>query len=186
MKRVFIVHRWDGTPDADWYPWLKEELEERGFSVIIPALPDTHAPKIDAWVGALAKAVGTPDKETYFIGHSIGCQTILRYLASLPEKVVIGGAVFVAGWFTLNQLDTDEEKAIAAPWLETPIDFAAVQKHAKNFSAIFSDDDPFVPAENVKLFKTRIGADTFLENGKGHYNDVTAPSVLREFLTLGK
>ena len=28
MKRVFIIHGWDGYPEEGWFPWLKEELEK--------------------------------------------------------------------------------------------------------------------------------------------------------------
>ena len=27
MKQVYVVYRWSGDPEADWYPWLKEELK---------------------------------------------------------------------------------------------------------------------------------------------------------------
>ena len=30
-KRVFIVHGWDGYPEEVWFPWLKKELEAKGF-----------------------------------------------------------------------------------------------------------------------------------------------------------
>lgn len=30
-KRVFIVHGWDGKPSGAWLPWLKKELEAKGF-----------------------------------------------------------------------------------------------------------------------------------------------------------
>lgn len=78
MKRVIIVHRWEGGSYDDWRPWLKTELEKRDFEVLIPDMPDTDIPVIEKWVHRLANIVGTPDSDTYFIGHSIGCQTILR------------------------------------------------------------------------------------------------------------
>ena len=48
-------------------------------------------------------------------------------------------------------LNTDEEKEIAKPWLETPIDFAKVKQHTKKFFAVFSDNDDVVPQENKNL-----------------------------------
>jgi predicted alpha/beta hydrolase family esterase len=123
MKRVFIIHRWGATPKSDWYPWLKEQLEKDGYEVHVPAMPDTEIPVIEKWIGCLSDAVGTPDNETYFVGHSIGCQTILRYLDShmFEPLETVGGAVFVAGWFNLENLESDEEKNIAAPWIERPV-----------------------------------------------------------------
>src|SRR3989338_2892141 len=117
-KRVFIVHMWDGRPTDGWYGWLKKELEQRGFKVYVPAMPKTSAPKIKPWIAHLSKIVGPPDKNTFFVGHSIGCQTILRYLETLPPNTRVGGAVFVAGWFTLMNLETKEEQKIAKPSFE--------------------------------------------------------------------
>ena len=96
MKRVIIIHRWSGGPDDDWRPWLKIELEQRGYEVANPEMPDTDTPVIKKWVDKLREVVGTPDADMYFIGHSIGCQAILRYLETIDTPV--GGAVFVAGW----------------------------------------------------------------------------------------
>ena len=45
MKRVFIIHGWTGKPEGDWFPWLKQELETKGFQVQIPEMPDTEKPK---------------------------------------------------------------------------------------------------------------------------------------------
>jgi len=33
-KRVFLIHGWEGSPEEGWRPWLKKELEKRGFKVI--------------------------------------------------------------------------------------------------------------------------------------------------------
>ena len=32
-----MVHGWDGNPNNHWFPWLKKELEKRGFEVHVPA-----------------------------------------------------------------------------------------------------------------------------------------------------
>jgi predicted alpha/beta hydrolase family esterase len=183
VKRVILVHRWDGSPDADWYPWLKEELEEQGVGVVIPEMPDPERPEITSWVSFLQKQKFKIDKDTYFIGHSVGCQTILRYLAALPAAH-IGGCLFVGGWFTLN-LETNEEREIAGPWMTTPLDFDKVKKMGP-IVALFSDDDPFVPLENKKTFEQKLGARTIVEHQQGHFNDSTAPAVLRELQKLLK
>src|SRR3989344_3953132 len=117
MKRIFIVHGWDGFPENHWFPWLKKELEKLDFKVIVPKMPDSGNPRINAWVPFLEKSVGNVDENTFFIGHSIGCQTIMRYLEGLDDKQRIGGIVFVAGWFNLPFLKIKEEKAIVKPWL---------------------------------------------------------------------
>ena len=136
--------------------------------VSVPAMPDTEAPEINSWVSHLQKLVGEPDENTYFVGHSIGCQTIMRYLEGLRSKKV-GGAVFVAGWFYLENLE-EEEKSIANPWLETPIDFEKVKSATNNFKVILSDNDPYGAVDkNKKLFEENLGAKVIVEHNKGHF-----------------
>ena len=121
-------------------------------------MPDSNEPKIETWVDYLKEVIIKPDEETFLVGHSIGCQTILRYLETLNLKEKVGGAVFVAGWFSLVMYESDEEKRIAKPWIENPIDFEKVRSHCKNFSAIFSTDDPFVSInDNAPIFRGRLG-----------------------------
>lgn len=187
MKRVFIVHGWEGSPEANWLPWMKRELEARGFQVIVPAMPDTDHPKIDAWVEHLEKIVESSDDETYFIGHSIGCQAIARYIAKTKPQVT--GVLFVAGWFTLVGLESEEEEKIAQPWMATPIDYEAFRSCVKKVVVLLSDDDPFVPLENAGLFRKNMGAEVIVEKGARHFTGeetgvMEFPVILETFLKL--
>ncbi|KKT72020.1 MAG: hypothetical protein UW63_C0003G0037, partial [Candidatus Uhrbacteria bacterium GW2011_GWF2_44_350] len=145
MKRVFIIHGWDGYPEEAWFLWLKSELEKRGFEVVVPQMPEASAPAIEKWVPYLAELVGTPDTETFLVGHSIGVPTIMRYLERIDSS--IGGAVGVAGWFNLipGSIGGPAEETIAKPWLDLPIDTEKIKKVCPKFTAIFSDNDPYVP-----------------------------------------
>lgn len=98
MKRAFLIHGWEGDPEEEWRPWLKKELEKKGFEVYVPAMPDTATPTMEKWVPFLAEIVGKPDENCYFVGHSLGCITILRYLETLNEGEKVGGVVLVAGF----------------------------------------------------------------------------------------
>lgn len=188
-KKVYIIHGWEGGPHEKQLVWLKEQLITNGFAVGIPTMPNADEPEINAWVGHLQNTISDLNENVYLVGHSIGGQAIMRYLESLPVDVKIGGVVFIAGWFTLTGLETEEEKQIAKPWLTTPIDFDKVKSHADKFVAIFSDDDPFVPLENQKKFEQNLDADTILLHGKGHLTSETIielPEVLAEILKISK
>jgi len=197
MKRVFIIHGWEGHPEEGWLPWLKKELEQRDFEVFVPAMPDTDEPKIEEWIPFLENLVGKPDENTYFVGHSIGCQAILRYLEKLNGKKV-GGAIFVAGWFNLSEFSfkeepSEEEKSrnIAKPWIKTPINFEKIKETTNNFVAIFSDNDPYVPLENKDIFKEKLDAEIIVEHNKGHFrgeedNIKELPIVLESLLKISK
>lgn len=169
QKRVFIVHSWGGSPDEPLYKWLKSELEKNGFEVVVPEMPNSEEPEIEAWVLKLKEIIGEPDKDTMLVGHSIGCQAILRYLEKLNPASKVGGVVFIAPWLTLSNLESDEERRVAEPWLNTPIRETDVVKHTTKITAIFSDNDPFVPSENIELFKKRFSAEIIVEREKGHF-----------------
>jgi uncharacterized protein len=170
MKRIFIIHRWSSGPEGDWRPWLKSELTQLGYEVTAPQMPDTAVPKIEKWVGYLSELVGKADSQTYFVGHSIGCQTILRYLQTQDE--IVGGAVFVAGWFNLENLEYAEVRRIAKPWIETPLDKEKLKKVLPKSTLLISDNDPYdCRDENVKGF-TELGANIVTVPEAGHFTGV--------------
>lgn len=169
-KRIIIIHGWGGNPEESWFPWITRELESRGFEIMIPAMPQAEHPTIEAWTAHLATIVPTLDQHIFLIGHSIGCQTILRFLQTRDAEEKIGGALFVAPWMTLTNLESEEEEKIAKPWTEIPIDFEKVKHIIGRSVSIFSDNDPFVPLENTKLFAEPIGSDIIVEHDKGHLN----------------
>ena len=189
MKKLILVHGWGGGPEGGWFDWLKENLDKKEWEVIAPQMPDTENPKIDAWISKLQEVAGDVDKNTYFIGGSIGCQAIMRYLEKLTKSKKVGGVIFVAGWFNLKETayEEEEEKEIGRPWIETPIDFDKIKRHTDKFIGIFSDDDPCVPIADKKLFEERLGAKTIILKNRGHFdNTIEFPELLNKLLEISK
>lgn len=181
MKRVFIIHGWGGHSKEGWLAWLAKELQSRGFEVSIPDMPETDDPRIDPWVSRLAGLVGTADQDIYFVGHSIGCQAILRYIASLEHPV--GGMVLVAPWVRLPNL-AEEEKEIAQPWLETPIDFQKVRDHGGKVAVLLSDNDEDAPVEDAGVFEKELGAQVTILHARGHFTEGDGVMELPEVLDV--
>lgn len=188
QKRVFIIHGWDGYPEEGWFPWLKKELEKRGFLVSVPAMPNAAEPRIETWIPYVHKLVGQANENTFFVGHSIGCQAIIRYLQTLPVGTKIGGAVFVAGWYNVRRLETEEEQQIAGPWVNEPRDDKKIRGVVNRAIAIFSDDDPFVMPENQRSWHEKVGATIIVEHQRGHFSGsdgvTELPSALEAMLEI--
>ena len=182
MKQVYIIHGWGGSRNSEgWFGWLKQELEAKNVRIEFLEMPDTNYPRIETWVRHLENNVKELDEETYFIGHSIGCQAIMRFLEKLPENIKIGGCVFVAGFFnlTVSCLEIEEDKEIAEPWLETSMNTEKIKEHAKNFLAIFSEDDPDIPLSDSDIFKEKLNAEIVIKKDEGHFNNTEKiPEVL--------
>lgn len=125
------------------------------------------------------------DKDTYFIGHSIGCQAILRYLET-KEITKIGGMFLVAPWLDLlpEAIEDDESYNIAKPWLNTPINFTKILEFTNNITCLFSDDDYFVSLEQEKEFKKKLKAKTVIVKNKGHISQDDNVYELKEILDL--
>ena len=178
-KRVFIIHGWGGSPIKDWMEWLAKQTPKE-VHVFVLAMPNTDEPVIEAWINHLKTQVGDFDENTYFVGHSIGCQTILRYLET--QKTSCGGVLLVAPWFHLLEGADD----IAKPWLETPMNFNVIKKNMKKCVCIFSDDDPYVPISDAALFEKRLDCTIIIEKNKLHYNETEEPTLLPHYFQLFK
>ncbi len=182
QKRVFLIHGWDGKPTGNWFPYLSLELKASGFEVNAPQMPHAGEPKVKEWLDFLKDYVGKPDKDTYFVGHSLGCIAIARYLETLSPKAKIGGAVFVAGFS--GRIDVPE----ISEFYSLPFAPEKAKMHSDNFVMIFSDNDDYVPMERSLEMAKQFGAKTILERGKGHFtareNVTTLPSALNELLRI--
>lgn len=172
MKRVFIVHGWDGYPEEGIFPWLKQKLQDKGIEVHNPAMPNPIEPKIDVWVPFLKQQIGAPDENTYLVGHSMGGQTVLRYLETLGEGEGVGGVLLLASFVHLGgeAYEAEDDPKVAKPWLETPLNWEKIRAHAGKFVAVFSDKDPFVPLSDSEIFKKELGAEIFVVSGWGHFS----------------
>ena len=187
-KRVFVVHWWWGLPSDEWFVRLKNTLEKNGFEVSLLEMPDTDAPKIDKRVNFLNDSIPYLDENTFFVWHSIWCQTIFRYLQSSSQVKKIWWIACVAWWFDLIP-DSYDEVEVAQPWLNTFDWFDAVKKYTNNIFWIFSDDDYYVSLENEKIFREKLDAKTIIEHGKWHYDSnldwvKTIPVLLNWFKDL--
>ena len=145
-------------------------------------MPDTDTPVIEEWVRHLSDVVGTPDADTYLVGHSIGCQTVLRYLETVNDP--IGGAVFVAGWFNLENMESEEEENIARPWIETPIDLEKVKSVLPKSTLIISDNDDYGAfEENREKFRGLVTREIVLHDAE-HITGLEYPEILSEVVSL--
>jgi len=190
MKRAFLIHRWDGNPEEPMHVWIKKTLEAKGFDVFVPKMPNPSKPKIKPWIKKIEETVGKSNKEDIFIGHSVGCQAILRYVEKLYKNEKVKKIIFIAPWMYLDKQTIEEEGEevieVAKPWMNTPIDFEKVKTHCNEFIAIFSDNDPYVPLYNIDIFRKNLNSEILILNKRGHFDPSHNIDKLPEILKFIK
>lgn len=178
MQRVIIVHGYEGNPNVHWLPWLRAELEKLGVEVLVPAMPNTNEPKLSEWLPHLQTVVGSSDEQTYFVGYSLGCPTVLRFLEALPDGQKVGGAVLVAPFAEPIRL-TELNSFVEPTWDDTKITQAT-----DNITLISSDNDPYIPFDMAERMRDRFQAKLITLHNAGHINTSSgytdAPEVLTE------
>lgn len=173
MNRIFIIHGWGGSPKIDWFPWAKKELEQKGYDVFSPEMPDPQYPKIAPWVNKISETLGEVRPDDILVGHSIGCQTVERYLQTLPANTKLDKAILIAPWIVLTRKtfeDMGENEEVVKSWYEEPIDYEKIKNMAK-WTAVFSNDDPFVNyQDNYKIYQDKLDANIIIKNHQGHFS----------------
>lgn len=182
MKRVLIVHGFQGRPGTGWKLWIKKRLEEKGFRIFAPQMPDPDHPKAEDWVNCLSAVVGKPDSDTYFIGHSLGCPAILRYLETLYKDQQVGGAILVAA-----PADNRGHSEIES-FFSSLFDWKRIKSACKKFTLIHSEDDKIVPVDHAFIYQKNLGAEAIIVKGMGHFSSdegiMEAPVILDAVLRM--
>lgn len=184
--RVCVLPRWAGHAASDWYPWLRAELPRSHADVRVDmlALPNPSAPTIEACVASLRGELGERREHlrgTLLVGHSVGNQALLRYLATLPpseaERVTL---LCVAGWWTI-----DQPWPTLLPWLE-PFELAGVRAAIAATHVLLGDDDPFTRdfAANRARWQAELDAQVEIVAGAKHFNAAREPAVLARIESL--
>ncbi len=181
---VILVHGLVGSPENHWFPWLRKELEKRGYTTEALKLPRPALPAREDWIKTLAAAVKDP-ANTILIGHSLGCPTILYFLERYQGKEKIPQAVLVAGFgrkFLNPQVSHLQQKLLH--WLEDDLDFARIKNNCRSFTCICSTNDPLVPYEEAVWLAKQLDAELVTER-KLHFMSVAGqgttelPSVVQ-------
>jgi len=177
MKNAIILHGTGDTKDSYWFPYMKEKLEEKGFAVWLPQLPNAGKPSLNDWLPFIVDG-GTFGSGTVITGHSAGAQIILSVLEKVQTP--IKQAVLVSGYAESlrNTADSDEKPKL---------NWEQIKKNVQDIIFINSDDDPWGcdDTQGRKLFE-KLGGTLIIRHGEGHMGSTTYNQSYKEFPFLAK
>ncbi|MFT4303876.1 MAG: RBBP9/YdeN family alpha/beta hydrolase [Candidatus Woesearchaeota archaeon] len=183
MVTIFLIHGAYGNPNENWFPWLSEKLQELGHKVIIPKFPTPENQKLENWLDVFNKYSKDVDKNTLFIGHSIGVAFILNLL----EKYKIKAGLFVSGF--CEKIDLQAFDEINETFLKD-FDWNKIRLNCKKFVVYHSDNDPYVPLDYGKKLSKNLKVRLSLISGAGHFNEKSGylhfPDILEQIKRLSK
>lgn len=168
MKRAVILHGTDGKPTDQWFPWLKGELEDNGYQVFVPLLPQNHTPNRRIYEKFLRESEWD-FSDNVIIGHSSGATTILNLLSVdwFPKQK----AVVLVGTF-LNEKLTQN-----ADWVEEgqfkdlfrkEYDPKVIKSKAESFIFVHGSDDPYCDIDDARQLCESLGGE-FIIVKNGHH-----------------
>ncbi len=158
-KAIFIPGNGGGTPKDNWFPYLKNELENLNVKVIASDFPDNDLARAKYWLPFI-KRLGA-DENTILIGHSSGSVAAMRF----AEDNKILGSILVGSYHT----DIGDEKEKASGYFDKPWDWDKIKQHQEWIIQFSSTDDPWIPIEEPRFIHEKLKTDYHEFTDKGHF-----------------
>ena len=176
MKNIFIIHGSYGSPQENWFPWLKKELSKLGHKVFVPQFPIPSPNKRDPaygghnlsnWLKTLEDYKKYINEDTIIIAHSRGCIFTYRFLEKLKKPV--SSVFFVAPWINFIWYPKGWKKIDS--FHEKPFNWSKIKKGTKHCEVFQSSNDPTqIPVNEGKKIAKNLNARFVLVKNAGDFS----------------
>jgi predicted alpha/beta hydrolase family esterase len=185
MKKVYLIHGFEGSPNGGWRPYLMRELAHNDISSFSLSMPSPEKPILDEWLSEIKRYIDRDiNDEIYLVGHSLGGTAILRYLEKFDSQN-IKGIVSVSAPCICKK-----ENSRISEFLEDNFDWNLIKNKVSKVAVIHGDDDPLVPVvEAEKISNELDGKLIIIKNGKhlnGSAGFIELPELLEVILRMIK
>ena len=170
MKNCIIVHGCPSikekvidiekrTYDKHWIPWIRNKLEEKGFRVEVPLMPEPWSPKYIVWKKIFDEL--DINEETVLVGHSCGGGFLVRWLGDTGKRIrkliLVAPAISHSGNYkSLSNL------------LNFKIDTSIINNVSKAVIFVSNDDSKGI-LKSVNLFSEALNIKVIEFRDKGHF-----------------
>lgn len=164
MKNAFIIHGTGGSPEWNWFPWMKDQLEQQWYQVVVPRLPTPHWQSLESWTETFQSYIDDINSETIFVAHSAGPAFVLSILERISTP--IKACYFASGFLELIQLP--EFDLLNETITSRQFDWEFIHKNCPYFYMCHWEDDPYVPFHNVEILAENLWIEVDIIEWGGH------------------
>ena len=177
--KVVIVHGASGSPDENWFMWLKSELEKHNIDSAVPELPIDETQSYESWNTIIDPLIETGD---IAIGHSLGGLFWLNYIKQTNKK--LKELYLVA---TPNPLLDKFNPGNDDIFRNIIITFSALEQSKAGDVLVFeSNNDPYIPQGTGEEIADMLEGEYDHVPQAGHFNTDsgydTFPQLLEQII----
>jgi leucyl-tRNA synthetase/ASC-1-like (ASCH) protein len=191
-RTAILIHGFEDDGTGQYSPWkdgwIKDRLEELGYEVIIPTMPNADHPKRSEWISFMKKYENRINQNTILIGHSLGCISVADFVNKLNKKIkavyliapasdIIDFTKIKKEWRNLNS----DIKSVE-DFVKDPVDWPEIKNKAEIVRIFLSDNDKYVSLKKtLEIFeKNKIGYTVL--HWQDHFIGRRMPELYKEIL----
>lgn len=180
-ENYIIIHGSFGSPFINWFSWLQANLS----NAIVPQFPiGVGMQTYDNWSKLLKYYfdLGLINSNTTLIGHSIAPIFIIKFL--LENKIKVNKLVFVSGFNNVMVDGGDYDQVNSSFYIKG--DIKTIKDYANEIICFYSNNDPYVPLNDLKMFADEVATRVLLIPNGGHLNSESGYNSFKELLDVLK
>lgn len=181
MKNVLLIHGFNGIPKV--FNYFKEELETKGYNVILSNFPIREEITIDGYFKVFDEHRDLFNKNLIVIAHSIGNPIFVKYISKNQFKVskYISLAGFSKDFFNEGKDVLNEKVKLI---ILTDKEKQDTIKLINERYSVYSDNDHIIPFELLESYCTDIRSKPILIKNIGHMGKKSGLETLPEVIDL--
>lgn len=179
MKENYvIIHGSFGSKNGNWFPWLKEQLENNNKKVEVPQMPvGVGNQNFENWSKILDTLI--INENTIIIAHSIAPIFVCKYL--ITNQIKVKKLIFVCGFNNYLGIDPNFDAVNEPMFIDN---YSDIKKYCNDIVCFYSDNDPYVKFEIEKDFADKVSDKQYIIKSGGHINAESGYTSFEEMLPI--
>jgi len=180
-KQYVFIHGYGGDAQSNFFPWMKQELEAKGHTVVLLDLPNTDKPNVKEQADFLKEKISF-NENTVIVAHSLGGPVAFRILENLGApiaKLILADPVFRPEF-------NDGERSDVTASDSFVFDFEKIKANADAISIISDAKHVTIKKEHIDELSSIFNARHIeVDLSERHLMVAEIPALLEEALMTG-